>query len=108
MKKTKLREPILYTSLWIVIIIWLVLFDNYYAPISLDKMWWILWTTTIFLFIIWLIYASIWWIFWLTKRFDRYETRDMKKYILWKIKDIDEKIEELREKKEELLLSIKD
>lgn len=106
MKQTKLREPILYTSLWVVSIVLLVLLDCYDKPTSLDKMWYILWYTTIFLFIILWIYALMWWIFSLTKRFDRDETRDMKKYILWMINDIDEEIEELREKKEELLSSL--
>lgn len=53
-------------------------------------------------------YSILWWLVAIDKRTDRQDTRDMKKYILWKIKDIDENIEELQEEKEKLLLSIKD
>jgi Na+-transporting methylmalonyl-CoA/oxaloacetate decarboxylase gamma subunit len=107
MKQTKLREPILYTSLWVVSVVLLVLLENY-APKSLDWFGYVLWMSIIILFLCIWIYALMWWMVCLAKRSDRHETKDMKKYILWKIKDIDENIEELQEEKEELLLSIKD
>lgn len=107
MKQTKLREPILYTSLWVVSSVLFILWGIYW-PFSLDIFWDILWMIMLLLTMLIAAYALMWWIIVLTKRSDRNDTRDMKKYILWKIKDIDEKIEELREKKEELLLSIKD
>lgn len=105
MKQTKLREPILYTSLWVVsvaiIVMSLTLMINDTGILWLD----FIIAFVLFLFII---YALMWWMVCLAKRTDRQDTRDMKKYIIWKIKDIDENIEELQEEKEELLLSIKD
>lgn len=105
MKKTKLREPILYTSLWVMsAIITVIIFSSYIEDTWIMRLDIILWCVLAITFC----YCLLWWIHVLVKRSDRNDTRDMKKYILWKIKDIDEKIEELREKKEELLLSIKD
>lgn len=107
MKQTKLREPILYTSLWgvsvVIVVIWLV---SWY---KLNDTWIILLDIVLWITLAsWFGWICIWRVVSLVKWFDRQETRDMKKYILWKIKDIDDKIEGLKEEKKELLLSIKD
>lgn len=103
MKQTKLREPILYTALWVVSVviaclIWMINDTG------------ILWLDFIIAFVLFLFltYAFLWWLLFCSKWSDRCETRDMEKYILWKIKDIDDEIEELENEIEELLLSIKD
>lgn len=103
MKQTKLREPILYTSLWVVstITIFFVWGINDTEIMRLD------FVIAFILFVI-LTYCSLWWIYCLTKRADWNDTRDMKKHILWKIKDIDEEMNELQAEREELLFHIKD
>ena len=54
------------------------------------------------IYIIVITYIIVWWLISLSKRSDRHDTIDMEKYILWKIKDIDDKIEELQKEKEQL------
>lgn len=97
MKQTKLREPILYTSLWVVSVVIMSL-------MSMINDTGILWLDFIIAFVLFLFitYAFLWWILVISKRSDRHDTIDMKKYIIWKIKEVDENIEELQEEKEEL------
>lgn len=73
---------------WYINFVWL----NYFLSIIL-----------VLLFIFIVIYNFVGIFIALFKRQERYETRDMKKYILWKIKFIDQQIAELQEKKEYLL-----
>lgn len=101
MKQIKLREPILYTSLWVVSVVIVVIWSvSWY---KLNDTWIILLDIVLFMtLVLWFGWICIWRFMSLVKWSDRHETRDMKKYILWKIKDIDDSIEELKEEKEKL------
>lgn len=102
MKQTKLREPILYTSLWVVSIILTAMLFIWYI-----KETWIIWLDIVIsaIYMIVITYFFVWWFISSSRWFDRDETRDMKKYILWKIKFIDQQIADLQEEKEDLLYS---
>lgn len=101
MKQTKLREPILFTILWIMSVVLFILWLIYW-PFGLDIFWYMLWTIVILLSIIIIIYVFLWRIFVLTKRFDRHDTRDVEKYIIGKIDVIKNDIKYLQQEKNDL------
>lgn len=100
MKQIKIKEPIIYSSIWILCLVIIIILDKIWTK-SLD------WTGYLWLiFAIFIgfvsLYLTIGWVIALKVWFDWYKTRDMNKYISNNIKEKQEEIKSLQEEIENL------
>jgi len=98
MKQTKIRKPILSTSIWILNATLVYLIAKYCSE-----------PTDILLatYFCASLYTCAWWFWVFTERFDRYNQRDMNKYICNEIKTKEERIKSLQDEIYELKQELK-